>query len=153
MADDLDLERARGDDLFQNSHGTRHARFHVVARRVGSVFISGTGPDIRPQRPAVGCDRYDILERQRFHTWNMQPLSAPVIQDLKTFKLPPDFRGRSGVVVQLWWFVQATLFRGSPQVMYGFRRWLLRLFGAQIGKGVIVRPSVTIPYPDRKSVV
>jgi len=52
----------------------------------------------------------------------MQPLSAPVIQDLKTFKLPPDFRGRSGVVVQLWWFVQATLFRGSPQVMYGFRR-------------------------------
>jgi putative colanic acid biosynthesis acetyltransferase WcaF len=74
-------------------------------------------------------------------------LSAPEIQDLKSFRLPPDFRGRSGLVVQLWWFVQATLFRGSPQVMYGFRRWLLRLFGAQIGKGVIIRPSVTIPYP------
>ncbi len=71
----------------------------------------------------------------------------PVIQDLKTFKLPPGFRGRSGVVVQVWWIVQATLFRCSPQVMYGFRRWLLRLFGAQIGKGVHVRPSVTVPYP------
>jgi putative colanic acid biosynthesis acetyltransferase WcaF len=74
-------------------------------------------------------------------------LSDPEIQDLKRFRLPPDFRGRSGLVVQLWWFVQSIFFRGSPQVMYGFRRWLLRLFGAQIGKGVIVRPSVTIPYP------
>ena len=49
--------------------------------------------------------------------------------------------------MQLWWLVQSTLFRASPQVMYGFRRWLLRRFGAQIGEGVIVRPSVKIPYP------
>ncbi len=69
------------------------------------------------------------------------------IQDLQSFTLPHDFRGRSGLVVQLWWLVQATLFRGSPQLLYGFRRWLLRLFGAQIGRGVIIRPSVTIPYP------
>jgi putative colanic acid biosynthesis acetyltransferase WcaF len=74
-------------------------------------------------------------------------LSNEKIQDLAAFRLPPDFRGRSGLVVQLWWFVQATLFRGSPQVMYGFRRWLLRRFGARIGKGVVIRPSVTIPYP------
>jgi putative colanic acid biosynthesis acetyltransferase WcaF len=52
-------------------------------------------------------------------------------------------------MVQLWWLVQATLFRGSPQVCYGFRRWLLRRFGAQIGKGVIVRPSATLTYPWR----
>ncbi len=71
----------------------------------------------------------------------------PIAQDLKTFKLPPNFRGRSGIAVQVWWLVQATLFRCSPQVMYGFRRWLLRLFGAKIGKGVHVRPSVTVPYP------
>jgi len=74
-------------------------------------------------------------------------LTTAKIQDLATFRLPPNFRGRSGLVVQLWWFVQATFFRGSPQVMYGFRRWLLRQFGARIGKGVIIRPSVTIPYP------
>lgn len=74
-------------------------------------------------------------------------MSTAKIQDLASFQLPPNFRGRSGLVVQLWWFVQATLFRGSPQVMYGFRRWLLRRFGARIGKGVIIRPSVTIPYP------
>jgi putative colanic acid biosynthesis acetyltransferase WcaF len=74
-------------------------------------------------------------------------LSASKIQDLETFRLPPNFRGRSGLVVQLWWLVQATFFRGSPQVLYGFRRWLLRRFGARIGKGVVIRPSVTIPYP------
>jgi putative colanic acid biosynthesis acetyltransferase WcaF len=75
------------------------------------------------------------------------PVNTPNIQDLKTFRLPPNFRGRSGFVVQLWWLVQATLFRASPQVMYGFRRWLLRQFGAQIGTGVRIRPSVTVPYP------
>ena len=31
--------------------------------------------------------------------------------------------------------------------MYGFRRFLLRLFGARIGKGVLVRPSVRVTYP------
>jgi putative colanic acid biosynthesis acetyltransferase WcaF len=74
-------------------------------------------------------------------------MNTPNVQDLKAFRLPPNFRGRSGLIVQLWWLVQATLFRASPQVMYGFRRWLLRQFGAQIGKGVRIRPSVTIPYP------
>jgi putative colanic acid biosynthesis acetyltransferase WcaF len=71
------------------------------------------------------------------------------VQDLKSFRLPANFRGRSGLMVQLWWLVQATLFRGSPQVMYGFRRWLLRRFGAQIGEGVIIRPSATLTYPWR----
>jgi putative colanic acid biosynthesis acetyltransferase WcaF len=69
------------------------------------------------------------------------------VQDLKNFRLPANFRGRAGLTVQFWWLVQATLFRGSPQIMYGFRRWLLRLFGAQIGKGVVIRPSVRVPYP------
>ncbi len=69
------------------------------------------------------------------------------IQRLNDFRLPPNFRGRSGLAVQLWWVVQATLFRGSPQFLYGFRRWLLRRFGARIGKGVIIRPTVSIPYP------
>lgn len=71
---------------------------------------------------------------------------APV-QDLARFKMPPGFRGRSVLVVQLWWLVQATLFACSPQFMFGWRRWLLRLFGANIGVGVLVRPSVRITYP------
>ena len=79
----------------------------------------------------------------------MQDSQTRSVQNLKDFRLPPNFRGRSALMVQLWWFVQATLFRGSPQVCYGFRRWLLRRFGAHIGKGVIVRPSATLTYPWR----
>ena len=70
-----------------------------------------------------------------------------LIQDLKTFKLPKKFRGRNAFIVQLWWLVQSILFRTSPQFLYGWRNFLLRLFGAKIGKKVIIRPTVKITYP------
>lgn len=74
------------------------------------------------------------------------------LQQLDNFKLPPGFRGRPGWYVQIWWLVQATLFRGSPQMFYGWRRSLLRMFGAKIGVGVIIRPSVRITYPWKLSI-
>jgi len=74
------------------------------------------------------------------------------MQTLKNFKLPENFRGRSGITVQLWWFVQAAFFRPSPQIFYAWRRFLLRLFGAHIGKDVIIRSSVTITYPWKVSI-
>jgi len=67
--------------------------------------------------------------------------------DLSQFKLPKNFRGRTGIFVQIWWFVQSSFFGLSPQFMYGWRRFLLKLFGAQIGKNVIIRPSARITYP------
>lgn len=72
-------------------------------------------------------------------------------QDLSLFRLPPGFRGRSAIVVQIWWLVQATLFRGSPQFAYGWRAALLRQFGAKVGRGVRLRPSVTVTYPWKLS--
>ncbi len=68
-------------------------------------------------------------------------------QRLDHFRLPTGFRGRSSVVVQLWWLVQSTLFAMSPQFMYNWRRILLRLFGAKVGKDVLIRPSARITYP------
>ncbi len=68
-------------------------------------------------------------------------------QQLDRFTIPPGFRGRSAFVVQLWWCVQSTLFACSPQFMYVWRVWLLRLFGAKIGKRAIIRPTVRITYP------
>jgi putative colanic acid biosynthesis acetyltransferase WcaF len=72
---------------------------------------------------------------------------VPRYQQLERFQVPSGFRGRSKAYVQLWWLVQSTLFAMSPQAMYGWRAWLLRLFGARIGRGAIIRPSVRIPYP------
>jgi putative colanic acid biosynthesis acetyltransferase WcaF len=68
-------------------------------------------------------------------------------QRLDEFRLPKGFRGRSGVTVQLWWLVQSTLFATSPQFLYGWRRSLLRLFGAKIGANVLIRPSARVTYP------
>lgn len=76
----------------------------------------------------------------------------PQYQNLAKFKMPPGFRGRPGWYVQLWWAVQATVFRGSPQFAYGFRAALLRLFGAQVGRHTVIRPSATITYPWKVSI-
>ena len=69
------------------------------------------------------------------------------MQDLQGFSVPKGFRGGNAIKVQLWWAVQATLFAWSPQILYRWRAFLLRLFGARIGKGVVIRPSVQITYP------
>ncbi|MFP4844594.1 putative colanic acid biosynthesis acetyltransferase [Winogradskyella sp. PE311] len=74
------------------------------------------------------------------------------IQNLNNYKNPDGFRGRSKWTVQLWWIVYALFFKLSPQVMYGWRRFLLRSFGAKIGKNVIIRPSAQITYPWKISI-
>jgi len=68
-------------------------------------------------------------------------------QDLSKFKIPKEFRGRSAWIVQLWWIIQGTLFRVSPQFLYEWRSILLRIFGAKIGDGVKIRPTARITYP------
>ena len=46
----------------------------------------------------------------------------------------------------LWTFAQP-LFRFSPRPCFGWRRFLLRCFGAKIGRSVNVYPSATIYFP------
>lgn len=74
------------------------------------------------------------------------------MQKLSDFDLPRGFRKKNAFIVQLWWFIQAIFFRQSPQFAYGWRRFLLRCFGAKVGKSVIIRPSVTITYPWNLSI-
>jgi len=69
------------------------------------------------------------------------------IQNLNLYKTPDNFRGKSKITVQLWWLVQALFFSTTPQFMYGWRRFLLKCFGAKIGKNVIIRPSAKFTYP------
>lgn len=46
-----------------------------------------------------------------------------------------------------WFFVNACFMSCSWNPFSGLRIRLLRLFGARIGKGVVVKPSVNIKYP------
>lgn len=60
-------------------------------------------------------------------------------------------RGRSMFVFALWIIVDAVFVSswvpGSPH-----RRWLLRAFGARIGRGVVIKPRVRVKYPWRLTV-
>ncbi|KMK63832.1 WcaF family extracellular polysaccharide biosynthesis acetyltransferase [Puniceibacterium sp. IMCC21224] len=70
-----------------------------------------------------------------------------MVQRLSDFRVPPGFRGRSALFTQVWWIVQACLIRPSPQPCYAWRVFWLRLFGAQIGDGVMIRQSARVTYP------
>lgn len=74
------------------------------------------------------------------------------MQKLDRFKLPIDFRGRNAISVQAWWLIHASLFSWSPQALYKFRRFLLKIFGAKIGSNVLIRPSAKITYPWKVSI-
>lgn len=67
--------------------------------------------------------------------------------DLTTYDISNFDRGKPNWVVMVWWLVQAIAFPLSLHNFNSFRCWLLRLFGAKIGKGVVIRPSARFTYP------
>jgi putative colanic acid biosynthesis acetyltransferase WcaF len=47
----------------------------------------------------------------------------------------------------LWAVAWLILFRPSPRILFGWRRWILRLFGAEIGANARISPSARIWAP------
>ncbi len=60
--------------------------------------------------------------------------------------------GRGIFICGLWYFTNVLFFRNSFNPSSGLKCILLRLFGAQIGKGVNIKPSVNIKYPWRLTI-
>ena len=58
---------------------------------------------------------------------------------------PHSLGNKAGRV--LWGLAWAVLYRPSPKIFHGWRRWLLRLFRARIGRGVHTHPSARIWAP------
>ena len=75
------------------------------------------------------------------------PNKTPQYQRFDQSRRQQNYYQRSVFFVQLWWIVQATLFAWSPQVFYGWRAFLLRLFGARVGKGIKIRPTARVTLP------
>jgi putative colanic acid biosynthesis acetyltransferase WcaF len=50
------------------------------------------------------------------------------------------------MVRSIWYLVNLVFFR-SAFPFYGTKRSLLRMFGAKVGKGVVIKPHVSIKYP------
>ena len=47
----------------------------------------------------------------------------------------------------LWYFVNILFFMNPLNPISSLKVLLLRLFGAKIGRGVVIKPSVNIKYP------
>jgi putative colanic acid biosynthesis acetyltransferase WcaF len=74
------------------------------------------------------------------------PLPVP---DLGAYTPPPGFaRGRPALVEALWMLVQA-IFVSSFIPGSRHRAMLLTLFGARIGKGVVLKPGIRVKFPWR----
>lgn len=46
-----------------------------------------------------------------------------------------------------WYWVNTIFFKSGLFPFYGLKRFFLRLFGAKIGRGVLIKPYVNIKYP------
>lgn len=56
------------------------------------------------------------------------------------------------ILIRIFWYCVNVCFIKSSHPFSFLRIFLLRLFGAKIGKGVVIKPSVNIKYPWRLSI-
>lgn len=74
-------------------------------------------------------------------------VGSPSLIDLDQYDQSWYAVGRPKWVVLLWWLVQALVFPLTLHTQNGLRGAVLRLFGAKVGKAVIIRPSARFYYP------
>jgi putative colanic acid biosynthesis acetyltransferase WcaF len=79
---------------------------------------------------------------------NLSPgIGEPAWVDLSQYNQVGYSPGRPKWLIMLWWLVQALVFPLTLHAHHAPRRLLLRCFGAQIGKHVVIRPSARFYYP------
>jgi len=67
--------------------------------------------------------------------------------DLVLYNNYPYSPGGNALKRILWYYVNIIFFKSSLFPFYGFKNFLLRLFGAKIGNMVEFKPCVNIKYP------
>jgi putative colanic acid biosynthesis acetyltransferase WcaF len=78
--------------------------------------------------------------------------SAEYIPDSKKVNLAqfsnPEYSAGAGTLkLILWYFVNVVFFINPLNPISSLKVWLLRWFGAKVGQGVVIKPSVNIKYP------
>lgn len=76
---------------------------------------------------------------------------APV-QDLARYRVTGYHPGAGPVRRAAWYLLNALVFRSSLVPFSALKRTLLRLFGARVGAGVVLKPRVSIKHPWRLSI-
>lgn len=72
-----------------------------------------------------------------------------VIRNLAAYDNSGFDPGRGVFVRTLWYIISLLIFENGWCPLSGVKVWILRLFGATIGRGVVIKPHVRIKFPWR----
>ncbi|MDB5090986.1 MAG: putative colanic acid biosynthesis acetyltransferase WcaF [Mucilaginibacter sp.] len=67
--------------------------------------------------------------------------------DLSLYNNSPFNPGGNAIKRLLWYYINAVFLKSGLLPSSNFKIFLLRLFGAKIGKGVTIKPGVNVKYP------
>jgi putative colanic acid biosynthesis acetyltransferase WcaF len=67
--------------------------------------------------------------------------------NLSVYNNHPYYPGGSAIKRALWYFVSSVIFKSGLFPINNIKVALLRLFGAQVGTGITIKPGVNIKYP------
>lgn len=67
--------------------------------------------------------------------------------DLSKYSMGGYHPGRNVFVRALWYVTNRLFFKSSWCASYGLKRGLLRMYGANVGANVVIKPCVNIKYP------
>ncbi|MFO0874005.1 MAG: WcaF family extracellular polysaccharide biosynthesis acetyltransferase [Phycisphaerales bacterium] len=133
----------------------RHAAFATFEKDTAPA-IRTTVLDFKDRPDDLGADRRAVADRLNgaAHATAAAPAGAPdhatAVAGHEALQMRPEaspwtFREKVGRAI--WMLVGRPIFRMSFHNWYPFRASLLRLFGAKVGSGVALRPSVNIEVP------
>ena len=67
--------------------------------------------------------------------------------DLSKFSVGEFDRGAGPLREAAWMLTSLILFRLCPLKLSGLKCWVLKAFGARVGRGVVIKPNVKITFP------
>jgi putative colanic acid biosynthesis acetyltransferase WcaF len=70
-----------------------------------------------------------------------------LIVELKKYNNDWYKPGKNVLILFIWYCINAALINTYFLPSSGLKKFLLRMFGAKIGKGVVIKPKVNIKYP------
>lgn len=72
--------------------------------------------------------------------------------DLGSYRVTDYSPGAGPLRRVIWYLVNILIFMNPLLPFYGLKRSLLRIFGASIGEGVVIKPRVNIKHPWRLTI-
>jgi putative colanic acid biosynthesis acetyltransferase WcaF len=72
--------------------------------------------------------------------------------DLSAYDPTRHDPGASTMKRMLWYWINAVIFGSWLCPLYAVKRQMIRAFGGEIGKGVVIKPRVNIKYPWKLSI-